>query len=252
MKLIKIVNGAEAAFIEAGTALADIRDRKLYREEAKTFEGFCNENWGWTANYVSRLLSAKEVLKSVPMGTITTERQARAVSRRVPDHKGPEVILEAGKSGSLTTKGMTKVVQEANKPRVTAGPPTVKDKLGIIVPEKALVYWNRGVEVEEVIMNLERIKNTINKAQEAGDKLYAEMHVLDLVHLSRFLESIRSALPHSVCPKCNGQHIEECSLCEGRGVISRRLYSMLPSTCESCRRIAMASEKFKLCYHDKP
>jgi hypothetical protein len=34
------------SFREAGEALRDIRDRRLYRETHPTFEAYCRERWG--------------------------------------------------------------------------------------------------------------------------------------------------------------------------------------------------------------
>lgn len=38
----------ERAFFEAGKALAELRDRKLYRSTHKTFEEYCKQRFGYT------------------------------------------------------------------------------------------------------------------------------------------------------------------------------------------------------------
>ena len=74
LKLVKIVTGAEAAFIEAGTALAAIRDRKLYREETKTFEEFCQKHWGYNRAHAYRLICSVETVKMSPIGDTNQNR----------------------------------------------------------------------------------------------------------------------------------------------------------------------------------
>lgn len=238
-RLKKQVSGGLKQTIEA---LEEIHKDKLYLDECETFDEFCNKNWGWTANYVRRLLSAKEVLKSVPMGTITTERQARALAKVEPA-KRAAVIVEARKSGTITAKAITKAAAEVDKPRITAGPPVVKDSLGITVPAKALVCWNRRDEVLAMMKDLSDIKTQIASSQKADDPLYVEVGNSTLADLSRCREGVSYALPFTVCPNCNGQLIEKCTLCKGRGVISKVLYQTVPVEIRTIREKQAAKKK---------
>lgn len=238
-KLKKQVSGGLEQTI---SALEKIHARKLYLAEAETFDEFCNKNWGWTANYVRRLLSAKEVLKSVPMGTITTERQARALAKVEPA-KRAAVIVEARKSGTVTAKAITKAAAEVDKPRITAGPPIVKDEVGINVPAKALVYWNRRDEILEMMKDLSDIKVQIASSQKADDPMYIEIGNSTIADLALCREGVSYALPYTVCPTCNGQLVEKCSLCKGRGVISKHLYQTVPLEIRNMREKGALKKK---------
>ncbi len=119
--------------------------------------------------------------------------------------------------------------------RVVAGPAIIKDSLGITVPAKALTIWNRGGEILEMMKQLSDIKCSIEKAQKAGDKLFVEVDNSTLADLMLCREGISYALPFTVCPTCNGQLIEKCALCRGRGVVSKRLYGTVPAEIRAMR-----------------
>lgn len=69
-----------STFIDVGTALAEIRDARLYRESHGTFEEYCREKWGMNPRYANRVIGAALVAENLgPMGP-TTERQARELA----------------------------------------------------------------------------------------------------------------------------------------------------------------------------
>lgn len=96
-----------STFIEVGESLAKIRDSRLYRESYDTFEEYCRERWGFTDNYARRLMTSSEVVKSVPMGTVTSERQARELAKVEPE-KREQVIQKAQEStgGKVTARAI--------------------------------------------------------------------------------------------------------------------------------------------------
>lgn len=56
-------------FIRVGEALAEIRDRRLYRVEHCTFEDYCRARWGWSRQHAYRQIQAAEVARQMsPMG----------------------------------------------------------------------------------------------------------------------------------------------------------------------------------------
>lgn len=74
-------------FYEVGTALADIRERRLYRAEHGTFEDYCQKRWQMSKTHANRMIQAAEVVDSVtPIGVTApaTESQARELGR-VPE-----------------------------------------------------------------------------------------------------------------------------------------------------------------------
>lgn len=83
---IVIKQGLET-FVEVGTALMAIRDKRLYRAGFGTFEDYCRERWGMTRRNANRLVAASETISYLgPMGPIpATERQARPLTKLEPE-----------------------------------------------------------------------------------------------------------------------------------------------------------------------
>lgn len=74
-------------FISVGKALAEIRDRRLYRDGHDTFEGYCRERWNFSKTHANRLIasaSAVENLGNVEVVPIN-EAQARPLALLPPD-----------------------------------------------------------------------------------------------------------------------------------------------------------------------
>ncbi|MHC5819954.1 MAG: hypothetical protein ACYT04_29820 [Nostoc sp.] len=59
----------ERAFFEAGKALAELRDRRLYRSTHKTFEEYCRDRFGYTHRNVNYLIAGSLVVDNIIMGT---------------------------------------------------------------------------------------------------------------------------------------------------------------------------------------
>ncbi|MEI6871640.1 MAG: hypothetical protein WCL08_05100 [Verrucomicrobiota bacterium] len=102
-----------SSFIDVGEALTAIRDARLYRAEHGTFEDYCRVKWGMSDNYARRLIVSSEAVKTVPMGTVTTERQARELSRVEPEHRAAVVERAIQATGGKITAA---AIREAAKP----------------------------------------------------------------------------------------------------------------------------------------
>ncbi|MBD2213074.1 hypothetical protein H6G27_24810, partial [Nostoc linckia FACHB-104] len=63
----------ERAFFEAGKALAELRDRRLYRSTHRTFEEYCKDRFGFERRHPYRLIEAAVVVDNLmqmcPIGT---------------------------------------------------------------------------------------------------------------------------------------------------------------------------------------
>jgi len=153
-------------FIEVGTALADIRDRKLYRLNFDTFEDYCRERWGWERRHAYRMIEAAEITEMCPTGHIQSERQAREL---VPLKHDPEAIkavvgavVENAKAtgATVTSQDIKKAVQERTgrvpttaKASVPPPAPAEKDhgtalrhhwKAALKTEREAFLKWTEG------------------------------------------------------------------------------------------------------------
>jgi hypothetical protein len=103
----------ERAFYEAGKALRELRDRRLYRSTHNTFEEYCRERFGFTRMAASYKIAAAVVvdnlstigLQNSEMRTIglqilpTTERQVRPLTQLEPSQQREvwqQAVEEAG------------------------------------------------------------------------------------------------------------------------------------------------------------
>lgn len=91
-------------------ALAEIKEKKLYRGEYETFDEFCLREYGMSRTYVGRLidaLSTKASVASVPIGTkLTNEAQARALAA-VPETSRALILTRAAAVGPVTARSIT-------------------------------------------------------------------------------------------------------------------------------------------------
>jgi len=55
----------ERTFVEAGKALRDLRDRRLYRDHYKTFEAYCQVRFGYTRRSVDYLIAGSGVVDNL-------------------------------------------------------------------------------------------------------------------------------------------------------------------------------------------
>lgn len=80
----------EGAFLEAGQALMELRDRRLYRSTHRTFEEYCRERFGYSCDAAYLKISATAVYENlqkflptigrqIPM--LTNERQLRDLAK---------------------------------------------------------------------------------------------------------------------------------------------------------------------------
>lgn len=85
-------------YVEAGEALKQIRDLRLYREQFDSFEAYCEERWRISRARGYQLIGAAEVVNYLKLSTLvdtlpTRERQARPLTR-LPKPEAAEVWQE--------------------------------------------------------------------------------------------------------------------------------------------------------------
>ena len=119
----KIEDGMKK-FVDVGTALATIRNEKLYRATHKSFEQYCVERWGMKRAHASRMIKAAKVVKEVsPTGDIANERVAREIIK-VPQQKRKAVVKVAMKRCKSAHRQMTgKDIQQAAEQLGVSVPP---------------------------------------------------------------------------------------------------------------------------------
>jgi hypothetical protein len=67
----------ERAFFEAGKALAELRDRRLYRSTHKTFEEYCRDRFSYTYRHVNYLIAGCLIVDNIKVGTNSSQNESQ-------------------------------------------------------------------------------------------------------------------------------------------------------------------------------
>lgn len=113
-------------FVAVGAALAEIRERRLYRIQFKTFEEYCQNLWDMSHQRASQLIASKQVVDNLAtmvakngdedLGTIVpkNERQARELAKIPPEEQIAvwQQLLEDNRDNysKITAKSIKKAV----------------------------------------------------------------------------------------------------------------------------------------------
>jgi hypothetical protein len=112
------VEAGRQTFIAVGTALAEIRDTRLYKADFATFDDYCNKRWGFSRTHAHRLIEAASVATGMlPTGNIPNERTARELAK-VPAAKRETVVKAATAKAKSAGRMMTsRDILQAASPR---------------------------------------------------------------------------------------------------------------------------------------
>ncbi|MCC5602145.1 hypothetical protein [Nostoc favosum] len=67
----------ERAFFEAGKALTELRDRRLYRSTHQTFEEYCRDRFSYTYRHVNYLIAGSKIVDNIKMGTNSSQNESQ-------------------------------------------------------------------------------------------------------------------------------------------------------------------------------
>jgi|GEM_PF-3578432 len=116
-----ITNGLNT-FMEVGQALMEIRNRRLYRQDFKTFEAYAHQRWGIKRQRAYELMGASEVTRNLSeISDILPSKESHAASllKLCPEDQQElwkEVIQESGENfQKLTASQIKRKVNERLK-----------------------------------------------------------------------------------------------------------------------------------------
>ena len=66
LELEQVIEIGKRSFFEVGSALSQIRDRRGYKPEFKTFDEYCQRRWGWTRMGAAYYIDAAKVVSLLP------------------------------------------------------------------------------------------------------------------------------------------------------------------------------------------
>lgn len=208
-----------STFVETGTALQEIRDKKLYRDEYDTFEEYCHGKWNFTYRRAHQLIESASAATNVArksLPPIPTERAAREIAR-APKEKQAEAWKKSVESGDTSSEAIRKNVKKLAPPPTERVLP--KDERGVEIPADLVALWLRRGELGALAKQVSEVKCAIEKAQEAHDPLFKAVNFSSVIaNLQQAYAELTAGKPQYVCPMCQGTG---CKPCNGMGIMGK-------------------------------
>ena len=138
--------------------------------------------------------------------------------------------LDVADRARRTVQRTTAAAQEAEGPIIDL------DETGHPIPERAMPYWSRLDEMEELLGLISKARAAI-RAEKQEDPIFVEVRLQEIVAiLNDAYRQFSLAVPYAVCTACQGEAADTCLLCKGRGVISKFRYdTCVPSELKAIR-----------------
>ena len=97
-----------------------------------------------------------------------------------------------------------------------------KDRTGYPIPRHVQELWDRSEQVQQSCLTpLSTIQGILKRAEETGDKAFIGVSLTSaLGKLDEAYAFIKEAKPFAVCATCQGQVVETCCTCHGKGFVS--------------------------------
>ena len=118
----RIIKRGMRSFIAVGTALLRIRIKRLYRGKYRTFEEYCQKQWGWRRDYANKQIRAAKTVESLDTRVTIpeTEKQARPLAQLPPEQRQAawDTAVKHAPNGKPTARQVAAVVREM-KPQPT-------------------------------------------------------------------------------------------------------------------------------------
>lgn len=134
-RLEGIISRSQQAFYEVGVALAEIRDKKLYRDVSgfATFEEYCKVKWGFSRRNAYYLIEASIVVDNVNncSHVPTAESQARPLAKLEPEQQvvAWQKAIDITPTGKpITAALVSRVVKQMTKKEDEDEAPVPKQK----------------------------------------------------------------------------------------------------------------------------
>jgi hypothetical protein len=240
-----ILRGVES-FLATGSALKEIRDRKLFREDFQTFEAYVKDRWGFRKSRAYQLIDAADIKadlstmvdKNPKLSEINTERQLRELAS-VPADSLEKVL---GKAAEIAgDEPMTsKIIKEAREQVLPEEPDDEElDWLGVPDEPEEPVFEDVEPEPEpeltgplqcvpwfkEQLKIINELKRNLNQVKESlGNELFFSRRNTILREVEHVKGGLLAAMPHAICPRCNGKR---CAQCGNMGWVNKQRYDEL-------------------------
>jgi hypothetical protein len=231
VKLLELERKITEGFLEMAKALTEIRDKKLYRQNYKNYDDYCQKRWGRSSRWAEQLINSASVVQQLPSKyepMVRNERTARELGC-VPEELRVGVLEHINNSHKPVNSSTVKAAAIVLSPPRTVPKEEVEcDELGWPIPPDAMPVWRRRQEVQDMLTQLSRIKGILEKAKGENDALYmSELH-WDTAWgaVNALYSQLSHAKPYAVCLWCSGRvNTIKCVECDGRGMLSEKFWT---------------------------
>lgn len=108
-------------------------------------------------------------------------------------------------------------------------PKELKDQIGRVIPKELEHLWLRIPECTNLIDSIRSVRGEVELAEKNDDPMWAEVTKESvLAILNEAITKLKVLIPYTVCTSCQGKVNKKCSLCHGRGLISKFRWDTVP------------------------
>ena len=203
-------------------ALRQIRDERLYRQNYKSFSEYVAKRWLKTRSWADHMIKMAVVVEALPKKlrtTVRNESSARSLAC-VPVELREDTLKRINNSNhpvnsSTIPKAAAELIAKAKKPAHKV------DRIGYKIPPHQIELWDRQHEIEDFIKQVRNLAKDLAMIGESEDLLWLGCNFQSAVSsLEMACSLIKGAIPHAVCPQCQGQITDKCGFCRGKGFIN--------------------------------
>jgi hypothetical protein len=185
-------------------------------------------------NYI-RCYDRRDELKSASVADLTPGAAYKLLAgpprpaRSLPPPPLPSVTpaAESRETSVPAAKASPEASREAAQAPTRKGPPPPKprqkDRTGLDIPIESKELWDKADEkAGDILRRVSEIKNDLKRALEEQDIIFVEAELQPKVAALELMHTrLKRAIPHAVCPDCNGKIPKDCQVCKGRGFVSK-------------------------------
>lgn len=245
-----VVSNGMGSFVEVGTALLAIRDKRLWRGVAESFQGFCQVRWGFSRRRANQLIEASEIVGTLGAkngdgatsngdpGKIlpANDFQVRALKDTPPEKrkevwdKAVETAPKDKETGKPkpTAAHVKRVVKEETKPDAAPVPAPPTDEAGHPIEDAkiAAAFACRG-DFTSLMREVSGLKGKFSAVASGAAGRYAAIQQKQFdADVNNLHAVLRFCIPHSVCPYCGGR---KCDACKRSGWMPEDVYKRVPA-----------------------
>lgn len=177
----RVITKGWQTFIEVGRALAQIRNKHLYRQEFPTFEAYCRKKWQYSRVHAHRLIAAAELhTHLLPIGNtppqhetqlrplmgLSKEEAKAAWKKALEAAKGGEVTAQLVKQAVAELKPDSHPPRKRRKSRAPLAPQNssvAKTILALVENAERFVKVDQGPNAQNVLQLLKGIRENVSK-----------------------------------------------------------------------------------------